>query len=263
MTAAPLSVTLARAPMCCAQCGADEREPHRLLETDCVLEHDDHTERHVGRLCKRHFGRLVDTLRQLEELLALLPELVEPDSGATDGRGGTRVGSPAPGRLDVMAVTDRRATEWIGDDDAVPDIVGDLEAWLRLVDEEHPSQLLPFAAAAFAVDGRGCVAPAAEAVHWRIPWSVTLRLLHRERHWIARQPWIDDYAHDLEAFHRVLAHATRAGMWPQPIGSCPNCGTKLYNDTSGADVVTCRRCRSSWSGVHYLRLRLVLEQEAK
>jgi hypothetical protein len=82
--------------------------------------------------------------------------------------------------------------------------------------------------------------------------------LHAHRHWIARAAWVDDYIAELGDVHHALAVATGGGMWPQSIGPCPNCGTKLYN-TIGIDIVACRKCKSSWEGVHLARLRYILE----
>jgi NADH pyrophosphatase NudC (nudix superfamily) len=90
--------------------------------------------------------------------------------------------------------------------------------------------------------------------------SGSVRLLRRERRWIARQPWLDDYVAELAGLHRAVASAVGASMWPRPIGCCPNCGAPMY-PTIGVDVASCRRCKSSWSGVALARLRLIHEQE--
>ena len=244
----------------CEQCGQPLGAPHLLLEGDCVLDHGEHVERHVGLLCRRHYHWIDATLIQLEELFALRGAVVAPGSAGGD-RVGAAVESSVPGRLGVMALTDRRAQFWREDDDAIPNVPGALESWLRLVEEERGVKLLPFQRAVFAVDRRGCVVPAAGLVRWRLPLTVTIRLLRRERHWIAAQPWIDDYVSDLAELHLALARGIGDSMWPKPIGQCPNCRRKLYV-TVGVDAVTCKRCKASWEGVHLARLRLMFEQEA-
>lgn len=252
----------------CSTCGVEIGSPHILTEFDCVLTHDGHADRKHGLLCARHWHWLANTLDQIEELFGLLAEVIIPGPGG-DGRTGKTIDSPAPGRVSIMAITDRRAIDWHDDDDAIPNVPGVLESWLRMVDEESGHRLLPFARAAFAADARGhafdlSIAPADDPAHplrWSIPLVATVHLLRRERHWIAQQLWVDDYVADLEKMHRALADATSADMWPRSLGPCPHCGKPLYPDTTGADLVACRRCRSSWSGVHWLRLRLVLEKE--
>lgn len=225
----------------CAQCGTMLGAPHVRLTTDCVLDHPDHAERKHGLLCGRHWHHLADTLTQIEQLAALLPQVLIPGP-AGDGRSATRTGSPAPGSVDVMALTDPHAgLFWRDDDDAIPNVPGALHSWCRLIGEELPPdehRARP--------DGT-------------LPGS--LRFLRTWRHWIVQQPWIDDYAADLGLLHRALAVGVGEFMWPRPLGRCPNCQAKIYPDPSGADVVTCGRCRSSWSGVHWLRLRLMLEKE--
>jgi hypothetical protein len=53
------------------------------------------------------------TLREIEELFALTGCVLIPGPGG-DGRGATRVDSPAPGRIEVMALTDPRARASVG-----------------------------------------------------------------------------------------------------------------------------------------------------
>jgi hypothetical protein len=253
----------------CSECGSELGAPHVLTSDDCVLAHDGHADRKHGLLCARHWNWLASTLDQIEELFGLLGQVIIPGPGG-DGPTGKTIDSPAPGRVAVMALTDRRNRLQLDDEDAVPNVPGVLESWLRLVDEESGHNLLPFARATFAADARGHVfdlsrPPALgddleHPLRWSIPLPLTLRLLRRERHWIAQQPWIDDYAADLAALHLALARGVGDSMWPKSLGPCPNCGVKLYPDTTGADLVACRKCKSSWSGVHWLRLRLVLEK---
>lgn len=220
----------------------------------CVLGHADPTERFVGLLCRRHYHRIDATLHEIEELFSLLPEVILP-SQSGDGRGGTPDGSPSPGRLDVMVLTDTRNVPWKEltgwgqlynppSADAL-DFRSVLASWVQQVLDESSHKLR---------DDSDDTGP--------ITVSEGIRYLRRERKWIAWQPWIGDYADELHDLHRALAAATGAGMWPQSLGTCPNCGAKLY-PTIGVDEVTCRRCKTTWRGTDLARLRLIHEQEKR
>jgi hypothetical protein len=197
----------------------------------CAMPHDQPAEARHGLLCGRHWHGLLDMLRELGTLWALLPDTIEPAVGADgSGRHGTSAGSPAPGRLEPMMVTDRRATaadEW-------PDVPGVIASWVAMIHEE-----------------RGWDQP--------IPRDVTslLRVLHRERHWITRQYWIDSLCVELADAHKALARACGTTRYAAPVATCPSCGGKVYPNPTGADDATCRRCGASWSGVHFARLLVI------
>lgn len=232
----------------CDRCQETIGAPHTLLDTDCILGHADHAERFAGYACKRHYHWINDTLYQIGELFALLDDVRLPGP-ASDIRSGTMDGSPAPGRVEVMALTDPRAKTPIdldGEDD-VPDLPGSLSSWAVMVIHEQTEDDLDARERRVAmIDGT-------------VVRSVSF--LRRERMWIAAQPWLDDYVSELAALHRAVALAVGDSMWPRPIGKCPNDQAPLYN-TVGLDQVTCRRCKATWSGVHLARLRLIHEREA-
>ena len=221
----------------CERCGRPDGQ-HTLLPTDCILGHAEHAERFTGYLCKRHYHWIDRTLCQIEELFALAGDVLLP--GPTgDSRHGTRFGSPAPGRVEVMALTDRRA-RGIGintQDDDIPDLPGALASWARMVVEERETT---------------------DQLTGDVAQSV--QVLRRERMWIAQQEWIDLYAEELGDLHRAVARAVGDTMWPRPIGKCPNCGTPMY-PMIGVDAARCRRCKTTWTGVHLARLRLIFEQQ--
>lgn len=208
------------------------------LDQACILGHAQPVAREFGFACKRHYTWIDRTLRQIEELFALLEDVLIPGPGG-DIRSGTRVGSPAPGRVEVMAITDPRAKTPIDldDPDDVPDLPGTLASWARLIVEERQTT---------------------DTIHGDV--STSVRVLHRERGWISQQRWLDDYAFELAAIHRAVARAVGDSLWPRPIGKCPNDGSPLFN-TIGVDEITCRRCRATWTGVHLARLLLIFEQE--
>lgn len=230
---------MTQAATVCDKCGEPIGAPHLWSDDDCVFPHADHTPRYVGLICKRHYHWIDGTLEQILALYTLAS--VMPRGGESDHRGNGEVFAPAPGRLDVMALTDRRAKTPIDlEDGDIPDLPGTLatwahETWLDRGDKAH-----------------------AEPV-WNVTTSITF--LRRERHWIAQQPFLDDYTAELAYLHRWCATAAGDSMWPKPIGHCPTDRTPLFN-TIGVDEVTCSKCKQTWSGVHLIRLRLMLEQEA-
>lgn len=235
------------------------------IEEACVLGHPEPTERFVGFACRRHYHWIDRTLAQIEELFALLDDVVTHVSGPHfgDSRYGTREGSPAPGRIDIMAITDPRIAgrsfpmsydcnsdgkgglEPNGDD--VPDVPGSLVQWCRAVIEEQNDDDWKRRDKRLAtLDG-----------------TVTgsIRTLRAERMWIAQQAWLDLFCEEIEELHRAVAQGAGETMWPRSIGKCPNCQAPLYV-TVGIDEVSCRKCKSAWSGEHLARLRLIHEQEA-
>jgi hypothetical protein len=212
----------------------------------CVLGHPEPVEAFQGWLCRRHYHWLGGTLRQIEELFALTVEVLLPGPANGGERHGTRDGSPAPGRVIVMALSDKRARDWRDDPDAIPDVAGALDSWIRLIDEER-------------LDDNGESTLNLEGYNGTV--SAAIRVLGRERHWMSQQAWVDDYAADLAALHRHVASAVGDSMWPRPVGRCPNDQAPLYN-TIGVDEVTCRRCKYTWTGIALVRLRLIHEQDA-
>lgn len=264
----------------CDKCGQEMGTGHALLETDCILGHDDHVDRYVGFLCRRHYHWTDRTLVQIEELFALIDNVRQPKVGEA-GRTATRVGSPAPGRVEVMALTDHRGVhEWIDDNDAIPDLLGALETWVLIVEEEtgkpmRPTRrqtLMPRCAplrpdptlTATYAQRLACTHASCASTQPLDPPTLTelVRYLRHYGHYVAQQAWVDEYVADLQALHRHVARSVGDTMWPKPIGRCPNCRTDLFN-TIGIDSVTCRRCNTTWAGVHLARLRLIFEQEAK
>lgn len=255
-------------------------------EQACVLPHGEQpAERAVGLLCRRHFGELDGRLREIEMLFALRDEVIVPGPAAGAPVSGGGFGSPAPGRIELMEITDPRMSVA----EELPDVLGVLAGWVRCVFEER--DWLPPGEAPSKVpmlhgpvcEVRFCGHASCVVIRnawrrlyarrgdwefrdgaWRLPGTMSwmVQLLRRERVWIAGQDWVDAYVSELRDVHRALARATGASMWAEPVGRCPNCRTPLFNDPGGADVVTCRRCRASWSGVAWLRLRLIFEQES-
>lgn len=210
----------------------------------CVLGHpaDKPAERYGQLLiCRRHYRWLDSTLTQIMELFALTPLVLMP--GRTGSGRNTDVYAPAPLRLEVAALTDRRARNTVedpfGDPEGIPDVPGTLWQWVRMIAEERP-----------------CYPPESATV------MASTSFLHRERHWIGQQAWVDDYATEMVELHRSLARVVGETMFPRPVGHCPNCAKPLFL-TGGVDLVECKRCGSAWTGVALARLmaRLNLASE--
>jgi hypothetical protein len=230
----------------CDKCGQPLGAPHEPLDTDCALPHPDHADRYVGLLCRRHYAWIDRTLAEIETLYALLPSVMLPGPSGNERRG-TQTGSPAPGNLDAMCVTDRRATvniprakldKAVADDAFVPDVVGTLRDLVLRVGDERDLDL---------------------SGYWGY-LTQSVAVLRGQRHWLAAQDWVAEYCDDLAQLHRALAAATRAGLWPQPLGRCPNCDRPLYV-TIGVDEITCSKCRASWHGAAFARLRFMLDRK--
>lgn len=208
-------------------------------EQPCVIawEHPDPVGADRGLLCAGHYHWVLRMLAELSNLWRYREDVLLP--GSSSGiRSGTMDGSPAPGRIAVMALTDRRGIrDWHDDPDAIPDVPGELHSWVRMMGEELGRDT--------GTDGT-------------LPSSV--RFLRAWRLWIARQFWVDDYASDVDKLHAAVARAFGVPRWPQPLGLCPQCGKPLF-PTVGLEAVTCRSCRASWTGPRLVHLKLIHEQE--
>lgn len=266
-------------------CGPHDPEPR------CVLPHppDQPAEPFLGLVCRRHYHWIGNALTEIVTLWALRDDVTDQKGGRTDVRVQTSsVHSPAPGRLDFAALTDPRAQAPIdlepGD---IPNVAQALQSWVDLVFTERgitaPNWRPPRAAIIMPprptdptlIPKWVAVIEAlrAERKHgdwtwragfWCLPSDVAslVRILKRERRWIAAQDWVDDFASELGQLHRAVASAVGETMWAKPLGVCPNCRRPLFVE-AGVDAITCRnrKCNSTWEGVHYLRLRLMIEQQ--
>lgn len=251
-------------------------------QNDCVLPHPKDTapERFNGLLCRRHYHWIGNALDELANLWAVR-HLVIDQHGHSDVHVQTSsVHSPAPGNMSFAALTDRRAGSPTDlEEGDVPNVPQSLQSWVHLVfverDIDPPRPVRAIAGPACV----NCVHTSCNHIRklasnatftigewtwrggfWCLPDDVAslVRILKRERHWIAAQDWVDDFANELMTLHRLVASAAGDTMWAKPVGHCVNCGGPLFIDI-GVDSITCKRCKAAWSGVHYLRLRLMLE----
>jgi len=212
-------------------------------ETNCVLSHREPKTAQAGLLvCHGHHRWLADALDDIIITCALLDDFREPGTAIDDGRQvrGKRVDPPAPIRLDVVALEDRRTvSKYPGD---IYPVLAVLEGWARIVREERKL-------------GR----PKCEAT---ILGEAGLLLAHLS--WLMSQPFVDDLAGELRQVKSAL-HSAIGEHAPRPVGRCPvvypetgTCDGPLYQDRYGGMSVSCRQCGEYWGETELRRLGLVV-----
>lgn len=209
---------------------------------NCLLPHREPKTAADGlHVCPHHHRWLADSIDDIVVTFALLPHFYEPGTAIDDGHQvkGKRVDPPAPVRLDVVALLDRR-TIAKNPGDIVP-VLAILESWARMIREE-----------------RRITACTKQAT---VTSEAGLILAHLD--WASAQPWIDDLAKELRDVKSAL-HSAIGDHAPRPVGTCPivtedgECGGKLYQDRYGGLSVTCRRCGETWGETELRRLGLMV-----
>ena len=212
------------------------------MDTNCLLPHREPKTAVDGHLvCPGHRRWLADTLDDIVITYALLPHFYEPGTAVDDGQQvrGKRVDPPAPVRLDVIALLDRRTlAQHPGD--LVP-VLAVLEAWAALVRDERNLKTCRTIST--------------------VTREVGTLIAHLD--WITAQAWVPDMAAELRDVKSAL-HSAIGDHAPRPVGTCPvvhpdtgECGGKLYQDRYGGMSVTCRRCGETWGETELRRLGLM------
>lgn len=210
-------------------------------QTLCELPHREPKATHRGRVCDHHHRWIGYTLTDIAETSALLPHFIEPGTALDDGRQvhGKRVDPPAPLRLDVVALNDRRTIARFPGD-LIP-VLAILETWAQLVRDTRQLQT-----------------PTQPVTILR-----ETATLHRNLDWLITQEWIADLATELRDIKAAL-HSAIGDHAPRPVGVCPihhpdtgECGGKLYQDRYGGMSVTCRKCGETWGETELRRLGLM------
>ena len=212
------------------------------MDNNCLLPHREPKGAIDGLLvCPGHRRWLADTLDDIVITYALLPHFYEPGTAVDDGQQvrGKRVDPPAPVRLDVVALLDRRTlAQHPGD--LVP-VLAVLEAWAALVRDER--------------NLKTCRTTAT------VTREVGTLIAHLD--WITAQAWVPDMAAELRDVKSAL-HSAIGDHAPRPVGTCPvvhpdtgECGGKLYQDRYGGMSVTCRKCGETWGETELRRLGLM------
>ena len=209
----------------------------------CILPHHQPKTPLDGLMvCPGHMRWLVDTLDDIVETTCLLPMFREPGSSVDDGRQvkSKRVDPPAPIRLDIVGLADRRTVHRY-DGDIYP-VLAVLESWARLVREE-----------------RDLARPTTSAT---ILSEASLLGVHI--YWIAEQPFVDEFASELRQIKSSL-HSAIGDHAPRSVGPCPvvhpdtgPCGGRLYQDRYGRLAVHCSKCGEEWGELELRRLGLVI-----
>lgn len=211
--------------------------------TACLLRHREPKEARYGYLCAGHYRWLKTALDDVLITAAMLPAFLEPGTVDRDpslpvSRRG--IDPPAPIRLEVVALEDRRTGAQVSPGDVLP-ALAILESWARIVREDQ-----------------ALASPTTQAT-----LMTEAGLLGRHVDYVAAQPWIDDLAAELRAIVGAL-HAAIGDYAPRPVGRCQvldgdqACGGALLQDRYGMFSVTCRRCGETWGEHELRRLGLVL-----
>lgn len=214
------------------------------MPTNCLLPHREPKSAVEGTfVCLGHHRWLRDSIDDVVVTYSLIGHFLEPGTAVDDGHQvkGKRVDPPAPVRLDVVALLDRRTVaRYPGD--IVP-VLAILEAWARLVREER----------------------SLEACQRRATVTSEAGLLLGHLDWIVAQAWVDELAREIREVKSAL-HSAIGDHAPRPVGSCPvvhpetgECGGKLYQDRYGGMSVSCRRCGEVWGETELRRLGLMTE----
>ncbi len=193
----------------------------------CVLFHRNPVAASDGLVCAGHAAGLREGLQDVLELFGMLRLYLLPGSVESDGSKHTKAAeAPAPIRLDVAALSDKRNTAPVHSGD-LPDVPGTLEDWAGWVVDER--QLTPLK--------RG----------WTITDSV--RLLQTNIAWIVEQDMVTDFDDSLRSLRRALAQASGERK-STPVGRCPSldgngnaCNGPLWprNDMMAVDCGRCER----------------------
>jgi len=208
---------------------------------NCQLPHrEPKTAIHDTLVCPGHHRWLLDTLHDIIETTDLLPHFLEPGTAVDDGHQvkGKRVDPPAPVRLDVIALLDRR-TLARHPGDLIP-VLAILEAWATLIRDQRKIRNPRITT---------------------VTTEASTLIAHLE--WATTQPWIPDLAAELRDVKSAL-HSAIGDHAPRPVGTCPvvhpdtgECNGKLYQDRYGGMSVTCRRCGETWGETELRRLGLM------
>ena len=213
------------------------------MTSNCLLPHREPRESLAGALvCRHHHGWLRDSIDDIVITYGLLPHFYEPGTAVDDGHQvkGKRVDPPAPVRLDVVALPDKRTVHRYPGD-IVP-VIAILESWARLVRDERKIQ--------------PCRQPAT------VTSEAGTLLAHLD--WIIGEPFVADLADELRQVKSAL-HSAIGDHAPRPVGTCPvvhpdedtECGGRLYQDRYGGMSVTCRKCGETWGETELRRLGLM------
>jgi hypothetical protein len=205
---------------------------------NCVARHSSPATATTGHLCDNHYQRTLNQIHDIHDALTLLPYFLEPGSLPDNNQiRGRNIDPPAPIRLEVITILDRRTTQHHPNDPvSVAHLFHTWATWIR-----QQRQLA------------------------RQPSTVSgdLGTLHRNLEWVAGTDRITDLITDLRSIHRAIRDAI-GDHAPRPVGRCPvmfdtgTCDGKLFQDRYTALSVTCSSCGERWGEDELRRLGLIL-----
>ncbi|MCK2242160.1 MULTISPECIES: hypothetical protein [unclassified Crossiella] len=184
-------------------------------------------------LCPRCSNELWLALRRLTETYAIVAtstSLRLPGTSSGTGRATPGYGSRSPANDDVIILTDPRTT--LDESLRARSVPAVLSQWVRQVAEETGA--LPPGPATVAAD---------------------VNYLAGQWGWIARQPWVDEFATEIRELTQAVIAALRLEHRPVPIGPCPTkvlaagrirpCGRTLHVRPA-ASRIRCSACDTVW-----------------
>jgi hypothetical protein len=262
----PVSLVKAK----CRHCGVLAGRTHQPADGDCILPHRYGIKHHpprarAGNCCRGCVHRHRDTLTEILELWALLPQVVElgsvPDDTAEHSRAKKQPASPAPFRVLAWALlhgplpTKIRAT---GDDGNPIELDGD-----PIYVDARLGAFLPNVPGLLAYRARLAVESGAMATTIKgkttDPVSTSVIQLRAAAEHVAAQPWVDEYDAELGWILRKLREAHGIEELP-PLGDCilgkdgRECRGKVREQASGHPK--CDRCGREYDTHDLVRMQI-------
>lgn len=211
-----------------------------MHNTNCVARHSKPRQATHGKLCTHHHRQLNELLTEIAETYSYLTYFYEIGTGTDDGKQvhGKRIDPPAPVRLDILSILDRRTTA-IHPGDPVP-VARILEDWATLVREQRN----------LTRSNPHTLAEDVATLTTNVDWST-------------QQEWVTDLLTELITVRNALNNAIGDNP-PKPVGSCPittdtqTCNGKLFQDRNNGLNVICNKCGETWGETELRRLGLII-----
>jgi hypothetical protein len=211
-----------------------------MTKTTCVCHHHKPAAATHNLLCKHHNQKLDTLTHYITEAHKLLKYFYEPGTAQDDGKQihGKRIDPPAPVRLDILSILDRRTT-YKHPGDPVP-VARIIEDWCGIIRED-----------------RNITTPTTPNL------SDDLQLINTHLEWITQQEWVKDFLAELLIVRNALANAIGDNS-PKPVGNCPittdtqTCDGKLFQNPNNGLSVSCNTCGETWGELELKRLGLII-----
>ena len=211
-----------------------------MTKTICVCHHTKPAVATHGKICQHHHHKLEQLTTKITDTLTVIKYFYEPGTAQDDGKQihGKRIDPPAPVRLDILSILDRRTT-YKHPGDPIP-VARILEDWCAIIRED-----------------RNLTQPPAP----NITHDINTITQHLE--WITQQEWVSDFLNELTTINNALNNAIGDNP-PQPVGYCPvitdtqTCNGKLFQNVNNGLSVSCNTCGETWGELELKRLGLII-----